>query len=276
MARRVITAIFGIPVVLAALYLGGPYWLGLMFILLVLGAVESARLAFPDRGVLPEALGASLALAAGVAVFACGRDGGWPALFAGALTVVYAAWLSREALGLGRRGKAAVPMSPERRGAGSRSPAARLLAAVYPGPFFAHLALLRELGPPAVLLPLLVTWATDTAAFFGGSRFGKRRLAPDISPKKTLEGAACGLAAGVATAALAGAFTGGAPLAWAGIGAAVSIAAQFGDLVESGLKRKAGVKDSGALLPGHGGVLDRFDSLMMSGAVAYYLLLAAA
>ena len=144
-------------------------------------------------------------------------------------------------------------------------------AAIYPGIFLAALALLREAGFHAALLALLVTWATDTLAFAAGSFVGRTPLWPSVSPKKTVEGALGGLIGGVAVGAALGKILSGEPAAWGGVALAASLAAQLGDLVESRLKRQAGVKDSGRLVPGHGGVLDRFDSLMFSGMVVYFL-----
>jgi phosphatidate cytidylyltransferase len=107
----------------------------------------------------------------------------------------------------------------------------------------------------------IVTWATDIGAYFAGRKFGRRKLAPSISPNKTVEG----LYGGIAAATLFG----GAWVLATGLGMALivlapifAIAAQAGDLFESGMKRRAGVKDSGTWLPGHGGVLDRLDGLV--------------
>lgn len=116
-------------------------------------------------------------------------------------------------------------------------------------------------GLTLLVWAFIVTWSTDIGAYFAGRRFGRRKLAPSISPGKTVEG----LYGGVAAAAVLGG-------AWAvamGLGAALlalapvlAIAAQAGDLFESSMKRRAGVKDSGSWLPGHGGVLDRLDGLV--------------
>jgi len=124
----------------------------------------------------------------------------------------------------------------------------------------AGLAMLA-LGPLEVLLVLLLVWIADTAAYFVGRSWGKRKLAPSISPGKSWEGAAGGLAGAAAYAIICGYFI---PVtAWAAFIAAavlVAMASIVGDLFESAVKRQAGVKDSGTLLPGHGGILDRIDS----------------
>ena len=141
-------------------------------------------------------------------------------------------------------------------------------AAWYIGGFFyaliPALALLwirERAGIDLLLWAFIVTWSTDIGAYFVGRRFGRRKLAPAISPGKTVEG----LFGGIAAATVLG----GAWAIWTGLGVALlalapvlAIAAQAGDLFESGLKRRAGVKDSGTWLPGHGGVLDRLDGLV--------------
>jgi len=143
---------------------------------------------------------------------------------------------------------------------------AGLLAAA--GLFVLIPAALAVVALPAqrVLLVLGLTWVADTAAYFIGTRFGRRRLAPSISPSKTWEGAAGGLLGALSYAIICAAFVPqprltGAQWAVYLAGAAVLCAASIvGDLFESAAKRQAGVKDSGAILPGHGGILDRIDS----------------
>ena len=118
-----------------------------------------------------------------------------------------------------------------------------------------------EHGLYLLVWTFIVTWSTDIGAYFAGRSFGKRKLAPTISPNKTVEGLFGGIAAATL---LGGAWTlamglGPALLALAPV---LAIAAQAGDLFESGMKRRAGIKDSGAWLPGHGGALDRLDGLV--------------
>jgi phosphatidate cytidylyltransferase len=133
-------------------------------------------------------------------------------------------------------------------------------------------AMLGFLGPARawILALVLVVWAFDTAAYFSGRRFGRHAFMPHISPSKTLEGVAGGLvAAGVVGALLVAAF--GRPwLAGLVFGIVLAAAAQAGDLAESMLKRAAGVKESGTLIPGHGGMLDRVDSFLFAAPVAYF------
>ena len=135
--------------------------------------------------------------------------------------------------------------------------------------------LLHDVNVHWLLFGLMVNWIGDTAAYYVGRRFGKRKLAPIVSPGKTWEGA---IAAGVA-----GTLLGALYLPWAipgvgiplacGIALLANAAGQVGDLAESALKRGAGVKDSGTLLPGHGGVLDRLDSTMFTVPVLYVLVM---
>ena len=128
-----------------------------------------------------------------------------------------------------------------------------------------------------VLLVFFAIWATDTGAFFVGRAFGGRKLMPEVSPKKTVSGAIGGFILAIVVASIFGSLSvkNGFHLWWqfASIGAVISIAGQIGDLVESALKRNYEVKDSGWILPGHGGVLDRFDSLLLAAPIAYHLII---
>ncbi|UCF66362.1 MAG: phosphatidate cytidylyltransferase [Acidobacteriota bacterium] len=129
-----------------------------------------------------------------------------------------------------------------------------------------------ERGRDLMVLTLLVVYAADTAAYYGGRAMGRHRLAPRISPKKTVEGAVFGLIGAGLTSLLAPAWFFRA-LAWeqaVALGLAIGLAGMLGDLSESLLKRAAAVKDSGTLLPGHGGLLDRIDSLLFAAPVVYW------
>jgi phosphatidate cytidylyltransferase len=173
--------------------------------------------------------------------------------------------------------------------------ASTVLGVIYIGWLPSHIILLRNLVPPGqtvALNPLhqaglayawvflFIVFATDVFAFYAGKAFGKHLLYPQVSPKKTVEGAVAGFIGGMFWATVVVYLSDNyifanhpfannlwqAPL----MGAFVSIASQLGDLCESLLKRDAGVKDSGTIIPGHGGVLDRGDGMIFASAVTYY------
>jgi phosphatidate cytidylyltransferase len=133
---------------------------------------------------------------------------------------------------------------------------------------------LHAINPHWLMFALLVSWAGDTVALYIGKAFGRRKLAPQVSPAKTWEGAAGSLVGGVLVAGIyAHFFLTAAPLNIVlPLAAAGNIAGQFGDLAKSAWKRGAGVKDSGTMLPGHGGWLDRIDASLFTVPVVYALL----
>lgn len=147
------------------------------------------------------------------------------------------------------------------------------IAILYPVGLFSYLYFLREL-PQGIywsFFAFIVVWATDTGAYLTGIRFGKRKLAPRVSPNKSLEGSIGGLIFALVAGAVFWA------VAKIGIipeiillSLITSLVAQAGDLFESALKRTAGIKDSGSLIPGHGGILDRFDSFLFALPVIYF------
>ncbi|MYC35349.1 MAG: phosphatidate cytidylyltransferase [Chloroflexi bacterium] len=158
-----------------------------------------------------------------------------------------------------------------------------LLGPVYIGFLLGHGLAMRDLsggdgdlGQAWLLFTLLVVFACDTGAFAVGRLVGRHRMAPRISPNKTWEGAVGGLAASMGAALLVGLVFDLALPVWqqALIGAVASVAAQVGDLFESALKRAANVKDSGSIMPGHGGILDRMDSILFALPAVFYMLLA--
>ena len=149
-----------------------------------------------------------------------------------------------------------------------------LLLVAFPLSFAVRLHGWEHEGPRLLLFALVITWAGDTVAYFVGRALGKHPFAPHLSPKKTWEGAIASFA-GSLLVGYAFSWWLSAPvphlLAMAGVG---NVAGQAGDLLESAYKRSAGVKDSGALLPGHGGILDRIDALILAiPAVWYYWIL---
>lgn len=247
-----IRAAIGVPLLLGALALVllAPLWLlGLIVALAAgLGMWEYGRLAAPGPLNL-EAL-AGMALAALIPLAALLGP-------AAALAALGLAWLAGGLLALGRGPDLASAVNRLlRRGWG----------VLYTGGLLSCLLLLAGLanGRRLLLLLILVVVAADTGAYFVGHLLGRHRLAPTISPGKTVEGVAGGLAAGALVGALFAAFflpdtslaTG------AALGAGLALLGVGGDLMESALKRAAGAKDSGSLLPGHGGVLDRLDAIM--------------
>ncbi len=160
-------------------------------------------------------------------------------------------------------------------GAGaSRGPRLVFIGAAYVGVLFPYFALLRN-GPGGIemlLLVILLVVVSDSGAYFAGMYLGRTKLAPNVSPKKTVEGAAGGLIATMAAGLLLFEIRGGSwdtgPVLL--FSAMISLLAQLGDLAGSALKRAAGVKDSGWIFPGHGGLLDRTCSLVFAVVFAYY------
>jgi phosphatidate cytidylyltransferase len=150
------------------------------------------------------------------------------------------------------------------------------------GSFFLPLSLsyliyIRQLqnGMEFIFFLFITTWVLDTAAFFFGVKFGRHKLAKNVSPKKTVEGAVAGIIFGILTAVLCRfIFMSGFLTVYqsAIAGFIIALTGQFSDLAESLFKRDSGVKDSGAIIPGHGGFLDRFDSYLFAAPALYYLL----
>lgn len=253
MGRRLVTAAVGIPVAAAAVWAGGWFLAAAAGVVAAVGAWEFYHLS-QRAGHTPSAfLGI---LGAGALPLVAQEGIQWTLA---TFTVVVLASLGAELLW--------------RRGGVLTNAAGTILGMVYVGLFGSHWVLLRGLseGMALMFLVLASTWCADTGAYFVGRWLGRRRLAPEVSPNKTVEGALGGVVGGLLGAAATGAWF-GLPAAWVGVGGLVcALSGQLGDLWESALKREAQVKDSGSLLPGHGGVLDRFDGLLFSGVVGYYL-----
>jgi phosphatidate cytidylyltransferase len=281
MLKRVLSSMVGIPLLLVCVFWRGglPFAVGIAIVALI--AVREFYMACSRQGMRPRALLglATVALLLGATAAAAGGGDRWVSpLLTGLILVSLTAELARE----------------------KRAPVvnvgATLLGVLYAGWLFRYLILLRLKGAallagtgghllpalPApvadpgawvVLLVVTATWTADTAAFFTGRAWGTRKLAPAISPGKTVEGTMGGLVGAVLVAYLIGTLLLGLDARLAvGLGGLIGLLAPIGDLCESALKRELGVKDFGSLLPGHGGILDRFDSLLMTAPLVYTVL----
>ncbi len=252
---RVLSAAIMLPIVALFVYLGGLWLFVLMAAVLALAAWEFGAM-MRKGGFRPEALSLYLPLAV-MLVLAQGR---WDSYLPLALTALFIITLSWQLLLPGR----AAPTADW---------ALALGMGLYLGWMGGHFLRIRALdnGLVWIAIALVTTWISDSGAYFAGTWFGRHKLAPRLSPKKTWEG----IVGGWLTAEIAGVLLG----RLAGltvpqgllIGLAVSVLAPFGDLSISMMKRQVGVKDSGNLIPGHGGMLDRLDSLLFVVPAVYYL-----
>ena len=271
-AQRVAVAAVGIPLTVGVVYLGGWLLAILLAALAVLGALEFYRMAGLKDARPLSAIGAATAAAFVLVASISPASGpvGFGYLLAGATLVI--ATLSIRVRGV--EGQPLLAISTT------------LMGAVYVGALLSFGLMLRYLpgvesawhGTALVFAPVLLTWTSDTFAYLAGRTWGRRKLVPRVSPGKTVEGSVGALVGSVAVGAgyalLLQSFDSYAPtlLEGAFFGLVISVVAQVGDLVESLLKRDAGVKDSGTLLPGHGGALDRIDSLLFTLPFAYLFL----
>jgi phosphatidate cytidylyltransferase len=256
---RVLVAVVGLPVVLGAVWAGGWWLFTLVAVAGMIAVHEYVTMARPLRPLAPAVYVATL-----LALFGA-QEGGPVWLVGGFLTSFVLAFLLNAV-------------------ASTRAPAtvavgSTVLGAAWIGLGLGYMILLRDLherGRLVAFTVLLTVFAADTFAYFGGRLFGRHRMAPALSPAKTWEGFAVG--------AFAGIFVSFVSLyrerhVFLGIGEAVLLglvvvlAAAAGDLFESMLKRDLAVKDTGSLLGGHGGVLDRIDALLFASAAAFYVVL---
>ncbi|MEQ9811376.1 MAG: phosphatidate cytidylyltransferase [Azospirillaceae bacterium] len=241
LAQRLVSAAVMIPVALAAIFLGGAVFALLLALLLAAGALEYHRLTGEGRARSVAELGA----AGVIVVILAFAAGGWPALLA-VLTVALGA------VAIATRGATGATLLA---GGG-------IVYLAAPGIALVGLRATDE-GLTLVLAVVLAVWATDTGAYMAGRSLGGPKLWPRLSPSKTWSGLAGGILAAAAVLALVAGIQGGAAIALAVVvGAFSALVAQAGDLFESWLKRRVGAKDSGTLIPGHGGVLDRIDGLI--------------
>ncbi len=260
---RLVVILLGVPCFYFITLRGGLFFLVLVDLIIPLGLREFYVL-MRAKGYQPfEALGYFCALA--ISWYAWRAGVGVPLIVTGSLLLIMVRELFRREM---TRSLAHIAVT--------------VFGIMYIGWMGSHLVMLRELpatlglddhiGAQLVCFAALLTWATDTGAYLFGVAFGRHKLIPRISPNKTVEGAVGGLiSAGfcgwLCSKGLTPFLT---PFAATVVGLIVGVMAQLGDLVESMIKRDAGIKDSAELIPGHGGVLDRFDSLLFTVPVLYY------
>jgi phosphatidate cytidylyltransferase len=255
---RVVVAIILLPIVLGVVYLGGWWVLALAIIAAGVALHEYWLLARPLAPLAPAGyVGAALALV--------GAEIGGIGWAVGGLFTTFAIAFLLKAIS-------------EARAAATIAVSGTVLGAVWVGGGLSFLILLRELpdhGRLAAFTVLVAVWAGDTFAYFGGRLIGRHRMAPNTSPGKTWEGFVVGAAATIFVTFIALYKQNFLTIVDSVVlGAVLAVAAPIGDLFESMLKRDAGVKDTGALLGGHGGMLDRLDAVLFAAPAAYFTILA--
>ncbi|MGH2970549.1 MAG: phosphatidate cytidylyltransferase [Gaiellaceae bacterium] len=256
---RLLVGVIGLPLVLGLVWLGG-WWLTVLVLVAAVVAVhEFITVARPLRPLAPALyLGVALALV-------LAQTSGIVWMLGGMLSTFVLAF--------------AASVLAKTRAPSTVAIGATVLGAGWIGFGLAHLLLLRDIHHHGRLLTfavLLTVWAADTFAYFGGRLFGRRKLAPTLSPGKTWEGFVIGSIAGIFVSFVALYDTRHTYLrVWEAVvlGVVVVLASVVGDLFESMLKRDMQVKDTGRLLGGHGGIIDRIDALLFAGPAAYYLVL---
>lgn len=271
LARRVITAAVGLPVVIALVLIGGAAYAVAVGAVLVIASLEFFAATDPERRLDPAATTRppwrprlpAIFGAAGAALLVLAADNGYD-YFTGALAgIVAGAFLLLVLRGDPRTGL------PDWVWVVS--------GAAYVGFLGAHLVPLRDLDDDGdwLLIALIGTFAADTMAFFVGRTIGRTKIAPAISPGKTLEGTLGGLAGGAAAVVAMNWITGldAEPEDIIPLALIVPLGAMIGDLAESLIKRGAGVKDASELVPGHGGFLDRLDSILFVTPLVYYFVI---
>ena len=261
LSLRIISAIFGIPLIIGAAWYGGLILMFLVMLIVIKGVFEMLRM-LRGLNIFPNIF---LTLFGALVLLAIAYLEEWH--FTG---IVFTVLVILHLLLI-------VINYPKYR---FQDAAAGMFTTIYLS-LFAYVYLLSTLpdGRYWLLLMIVSTWTSDTFAYFIGRYFGKRKLAPDISPNKTVEGAVGGLiGAVIGTLIAAYIFFDAVTISsffviMLLLGILIAVLAQLGDLVASSLKRQAKIKDSGTVIPGHGGVLDRFDSMLLSAPLVYYFVM---
>ncbi len=256
---RVLSALVGIPLILVAVYYGGPWYAGLIAVIAVIAVYEFNNMFINKMHKIPH-----LITYPGVLIFIAVTYFDLFHLLFPLITLIFLILFSSSLF----RVKISTVIDS----------AIVLWGIVYIGFLLSHMIMLR-LNPEGMIFTYILlggVWIHDTLAYFVGSKWGINKMAPDISPKKSVEGSLAGIIGTVIVFISASILypqlipTG--PILSALFALGLSVFAQLGDLMESAMKRKLEVKDAGSIIPGHGGVLDRFDSLMVAAPFAYYFL----
>jgi len=264
---RLIISILWVPIIVAIIAFGEPiHTLALVLLMVVVGVMEFNNM-MVKRGIKPSeyvTITASIILLITIYLTGVHSDKGVILYILGFIFMLTVVWHlfrdgPRDFIG---------------------SSGATILCIFYVAWFFSHLVLIRNLeyGNRLLVVLFLIIWASDVAAYGVGRFLGKHKIAPSVSPKKSWEGALGGLLGGMWASVGSFYFFMGAErwpgLLWSlAIGSLVTVGGMFGDFIESAIKRDAQVKDSGTFLPGHGGLLDRFDSIMVAAPIFFYLML---
>ncbi len=250
---RTITSIVAGPIVLFAAAAGGPWLIAIVLAATAISVWEVTALSATARAPVYRV---------------CGILAAWASPLATATGIVAVGWLA-----LGASAVAGLLRVASRTGDSSALSAWALAVSigVYVGALLASTIGLRE-GPDGqawLLLVILSTWSCDILAFLVGRSLGRHKIAPQLSPQKSMEGLVGGIAGALAVAAVGAVLLPLSPLRVLGLGAVVAVGAILGDLAESAVKRQLGAKDFGHILPGHGGILDRMDSLLLASLLGY-------
>jgi len=267
LVRRVGIGLVAVPLILLISYAGGIWNLVFVEIIVLVGISEYLGLTSPRLPLLEQSLVVLLSLFVPLYFYLIGPKAAlWPVT----ITVL--------GLGLTQLSK------PRPEGSLNRI-SLSVFGVLYVGWTIGHLVLLREVsrgeieatlgstGAELLFFLYILTWSVDTAAYAAGRLFGRRPFFKNISPRKTWEGFWAGLAIAPVAAVIVSIYLCPliSPLQAVPIGLALGATGQLGDLVESTLKRDRGLKDTSGIIPGHGGVLDRFDSLLFNAPILYYI-----
>ena len=258
--QRILTAVIGLPVLFAIIWFGNPWLTLIIAVIAILGSLEFHRMTVSDT--MKPISYFAIAIAVLLTISPYYPDFITKPIILTLAIIISLIWLL---------------FLPKKDGA-FHNWAWLIAGIIYLGWMTGYWAELRNLvnGREWMYWSMITIMASDTTAFFVGRAWGRHHMAPTISPKKTWEGAIGGAMGSIIVATILGAVF-SLPLSYWQLvlaGCFISIIAQLGDLVESLLKRNTGVKDSGKLVPGHGGILDRIDSFIFTGALVYYLALA--